>query len=558
MIKLKLYEKMVSNIMKAKTKDDLSDAMWKPYYEIGSKCASNCGKGLKIILLNAPCNGFGDLIFALKLSNYLKEWYSADVTLATTLEKGLLELGADPKHTVGLIGGNNKLQCRRFKRLKLNREIPQQDLILIAPMQIDFSPDLADVKALLPYANVLNTFSFSEYNDSLDKKFTFNTGVGKNRDGILLTKYAKGSGLPDGLKNPYALIYVAGSLPDVDICILSFVEMIAKKYYKKYKKLDIVIPDWFAHQNLNDRLVHNVSKYYPNILQITKKKLSNERDSFVISEGHKNENQLTFRCDILPVPNKLMMHLMEKSINDILLTGDQSITDAVSCCYKKNIFYQIAPWKSDLAKNLTKEMPNSFLKTTQTSCGSLKAINYDSKYEKFRKTWDFRSRSKPKMDAIILSILAIKNDEKLSTILDCIGTGTLKTIKNKVNPIPIIRSSRKRRSSISRRNSGNRKRRSSISSRKRKSSISRRNSGNRKRRSSISSRKRKSSISSRKRKSSISRRNSGNRKRRSSISSRKRKSSISRRNSGNRKRKRKSSISRRNSGNRKRRSSKLE
>ena len=113
-----LYDEAVDSIMKCNNKDKMSDVIWKQFYENKSKCPKNCGKKLKIIILNAPCNGFGDLIFALKLFDYLKEWYEADVTLATTLEKGLLDLGANPKNTVGLVGGGNP-QCRKFKGLKL-------------------------------------------------------------------------------------------------------------------------------------------------------------------------------------------------------------------------------------------------------------------------------------------------------------------------------------------------------------------------------------------------------------------------------------------------------
>jgi hypothetical protein len=141
-----------------------------------------------------------------------------------------------------------------------------------------------------------------------------------------------------------------------------------------------------------------------------------------------------------------MVDLMANSIKDILLTGDQSITDAISCCYKKNIFYQIAPWKRDLAKNLSKEMPNVYLKSEKTSCGTLKAIKYNSNYEKFRNKWDFRTRGKPKMDAIVLSILAIKNDKQLLDLYNKVSTGTLRSIKNNLlgkNPRSVSRKSRK-------------------------------------------------------------------------------------------------------------------
>jgi hypothetical protein len=441
----RLYEEAIDNIMATRKIEKLDNALWEPYHNAKAKCSKSIARGIKILLLNAPCNGFGDLIFALKLSKYLVEWYGAQVTLATTFEKGLLNLGADPKYVVGLVGGNRS-QCRRFAMLKLNKSVPKQDLILVAPIQIDFGPSISDVKKIIPYANRWNTFSFSEYNDSINKNFTFNTGVGGDRDGVLLTKPTKTRGKPKGLKNPYAVIYVAGSLSSVEKCIVSFVEMIAKKYYKKHRKLDVVIPPWFVKENVDKQLRSKVAKYYPNISIVQK-----DKPPIEISEGYDDDNTLTFRCDILPVPNNLMMQLMSNSINDILLTGDQSITDALSCCSKKNIFYQIAPWKSDLAKNLAKEMPNTYLKKVSTSCGTLKAISYKSNYSKFVKKWDFRHRARGKLDAIVLSVLAINRDDGIAALADVVATTkTLARIKRKVedyeeySPSPVKKSRRRR------------------------------------------------------------------------------------------------------------------
>jgi hypothetical protein len=423
----RLYEEAVDNIMSTKKIVKLDNALWEPYHNSKAKCSKTCARGIKILLLNAPCNGFGDLIFAMKLSKYLVEWYGAQVTLATTFEKGLLGIGANPKYVVGLVGGKRS-QCRRFAFLKMNKSVTKQDLIFVAPIQIDFTPSISDVKKILPYANRWNTFSFSEYNDHIDKNFTFNTGVGRDRDGLLLTKTTKTRGKPKGLKNPYAVIYVAGSLGGVEKCIVSFVEMIAKKYNKKYRKLDVVVPPWFADENVDDQLRSKVAKYYPNISIVQKNKHIVE-----ISEGYDDDNTLTFRCDILPVPNNLMMKLMSNSIDDILLTGDQSITDALSCCSKKNIFYQIAPWKRDLATNLAKYMPNTYLKKVSTSCGTLKAISYKSNYAKFVNKWDFRYRARGKLDAIVLSALAIKKDNDISYLANIVATTkTLHAIKSKV------------------------------------------------------------------------------------------------------------------------------
>lgn len=425
-----LYEETVDNILSSRTQKQVKNALWEPYFSAKEKCSKSYCKNLRILILNAPCNGFGDLIFALKLANYLKEWYGVYVTIATTFESGLLSLGADPKYVVGLVGGKNT-QCRRFRLLKMNKKIPKQDLIFVAPVQIDFDHSIADVKRLVPYANEFNTFSFSEYNDYIGKDFTFHTGIGKNRDGLLLTKPLKTTGKPKGLKNPYAVVYVAGSIRGVEKCILAFTEMIAKKYHKKHKKLDIVIPEWFAKKRVDTELRKRISKFYPNILLIHK-----DTSVKIIEEGDSKDNTLTFRCDILPVPNNLMMQLMSKSIDDILLTGDQSITDALSCCSKKNIFYQIAPWKSDLAKNLAKYMPNVYLKNVKTSCGTLKAINYRSNYSKFVREWDFRKRGKLKVDAIILSALAIKKNNDIADLVELASkTKNLKTLKNNIEKI---------------------------------------------------------------------------------------------------------------------------
>ena len=66
---------------------------------------------------------------------------------------------------------------------------------------------------------------------------------------------------------------------------------------------------------------------------------------------------------------------MKDSVKDILVTGDQSLTDIISCCKYKRVWYQIAPWKKGLAENLHKHLPNEYYGTYKTSCGTLKSIN---------------------------------------------------------------------------------------------------------------------------------------------------------------------------------------
>jgi len=397
------------------------------FYQKKPLVYNNIGKKLKILILNSPCFGFGDIVFCIKISNFLKDWYNADVTIATTDPKSFKKLGAE--NVIDLISKNKGTQCRRFRLLSPSKTIPKQDLIFVAPVQSDYSPSLSDVKALIPYSNKYNTIFFSEYNSyEENEEFDFSTGVGEDKYGLLFTKYSKTKRLKE-LKNPYAFAYIAESIYDAEKCFISFIEMVCAKYYKKHKKLDIVIPDSISYfiDDYEKDILKRIKKYYPNIY-IKTKDLED-----VISEGE-GKNELTFRVDILPVPYKEIQGIMEHSLKDILLTGDQSITDALSCCSNKNIYYQIAPWKEDFGYNLSKELPNKYLENVKTSCGTLNAIKYKSNYKDFVKNWDFETLAKTKMDAIILAAIFRKENkefvEDLEDIFD--HTKSLTKLKQKI------------------------------------------------------------------------------------------------------------------------------
>ena len=66
---------------------------------------------------------------------------------------------------------------------------------------------------------------------------------------------------------------------------------------------------------------------------------------------------LTIRFDILPKPRPDFMSIIKYSVEDVLLTGDQSITDAFSCCSNKRIWYQIVPGKQILLIICLKKFP---------------------------------------------------------------------------------------------------------------------------------------------------------------------------------------------------------
>ena len=101
--------------------------------------------------------------------------------------------------------------------------------------------------------------------------------------------------------------------------------------------------------------------------------------------------------------------LIASSVDDILVTGDQSVTDVLSCCPKKNIFYQIAPWKRDFAKSLSEIMPNKYLESSSTSCGTRQIpLYFQSDYTQFVMDNDFRKLARPKLNQVINLTVAIK------------------------------------------------------------------------------------------------------------------------------------------------------
>jgi hypothetical protein len=432
------FKEAVKKLQHLKNIDNSRDILWQVFSK--NKCGKKCGKGIRVLILNAPCNGFGDIVFAKKIGDYLKQWYGATVTIATTKPKGFISLGVKKSMVVKirtgtytphyLIHSDPNEDCRRFRALKLPK-LPTFDLIFVAPIVSNFEVELRDVKYIIPYATKTNTFFFSEYNDKGKYATDFPTGIGNGRLGLLFTdqpsrvRYRK-------LKNPYIMTYIASEevVPTASKCMMSFIRMVVKKYSKKHNKLDIVIPGWIGDEDYwyyFEKHLRQILKYYPRIFYKEKGK----RKRLVYKDAGKGR-ELTLRADIYPVPNKTMTTLFRHSLEDVLVTGDQSITDVLACCASKNIFYQIVEWKKSFAANLAALMPNKYLLKKSTACGTLNAIKYKSNYTGFTDKWDFRKNARPKLNGIILAAKAQKENKDFRLLAEDInkarGYGTLKAI----------------------------------------------------------------------------------------------------------------------------------
>lgn len=398
---------------------------------LNKKISSLHSKNMNIALLNVPCGGFGDVIICKTFYDYLTNWYkNANVYICTNDINKFKTIKADVKNMI-ILKEKKDEDCHSFYNLSIKTNIKFDIMIVVPVAKRTFF--IEELQSMIPYANKFNTFTTSEYNNDVLGPYTFSTGIGKHNQGIFLTDMnVKKHNL---IKSPYSLIYIQPPGPEStgswgvhgNYCFLSFIEMISKKY--DYKLFQVIVPDWIVDiircylvepqsgtcYTVNRRL-KEYTKKYPNLLMIDEHK-----EKYVIKSGNKSDNTMIIRGDILPKPRQEFISLIKYSVDDVLLTGDQSITDAFSCCSNKIIWYQIAPWKKDFASQMSKHIPNKYFKTYKTSCGTIDAINYNPNYRNFLKKYDFRIRGKQIMDAIVLSI-HYKDNELLKNFINVVNT----------------------------------------------------------------------------------------------------------------------------------------
>ena len=104
-----MIDSIVDNILTLTNKNKLKNVFWRAYEN--KKCNKHCGTGLNILILSTPCNGFGDIVFAMKFATYMKEWYNANITIASTSTDGFISLGANKQMLLKLDGGVRSWLC---------------------------------------------------------------------------------------------------------------------------------------------------------------------------------------------------------------------------------------------------------------------------------------------------------------------------------------------------------------------------------------------------------------------------------------------------------------
>jgi len=376
---------------------------------------------MTVAIINKELGGFGDIINAQIFFNYMIKWYPTESVHIVCLSKETYK-----KH-INTIGADKKDMVKMFE--KNSDGYPQYTKFIITPMVYSSFSEIEEIlNDNFTNFNENNSVFITEYNSSIEynehvkKKFNFiDLGIGKNRAGLLITDTQKISQkiydeLDNQLKNPYLVAYIADLSEHVDVnkldysvssyttrCFENFLTAMSKKYYDNgYKNLDIVVPRYINSLNDNIRYVlENLKTDYENVIEIAYKtknqiKRIKHKDSF-----SENATTITIRGDILPVNHEKMKALFMESDEDVLITGDQSLTDIISCCNNKNIHYQTAPWKRNLLEELGKVTRAKWLSSPSTSCGGLKYIKMEKTDNmRVKKLWNFNNLGKPILDRI--------------------------------------------------------------------------------------------------------------------------------------------------------------
>ena len=423
----------INLIKESKSFQNIYDISWKLH--LGEKIQKIHYDKLKIGLMNIPCGGYGDVIKCIKIYNYFNKWYpNSTIKICSTSKVKFRNLGIK-EQIIEFKHDTDDGECIKYEHLRLDYKT-KFDLILVVPI-INEPFNLNKFKKLIPYANRWNTFSMSEYNDIDNKPFDFPIGIGKNNIGLFFdsVKYKK----QILIKNPYSLVYIAdnnsGHFIHSKYCFLSYLEMICKIYSKIHKIFEIVIPNWIGEEYIYNNPFKNkslkiMSKYFStSILKIKEKE-------DIILFNQNNHSKLIIRSDILPQPREIFIGLIKDSVNDILLTGDESLVDTLNCCPDKTIWYQIAPWKENLAKNLVLETGNKNYSTFKTSCGILKGLNFKNNVDSLIKNNDFRIKGKERFDSLLIFMYHKRHNKEYKKIINIIdGSRFLDTLKRKIKNI---------------------------------------------------------------------------------------------------------------------------
>lgn len=382
---------------------------------------------IKVCIVCILAGGSGDAMLAIKFRNQLESWFphKLDITIATNGIVQMKNLGEALSKKIFLQPlDHGELQHRPFDKyapyqvdqaMKLIQKgkKPEEinlkgyeaslngfDCYFVVPLSADLSPTSVSrglrqrqITKLIPTANMTNTFFASEYNIPLSKEIHIPLGVGEDRLGILVNSTSVKLSKPKLLSHPYTVMYLADNDNHLTHCIKTFIHMLVKEY-SNLSRLDIVLP-----KNVADEIKLKDLKTISATI-----KLQTKEGQKVLKEDPSFKQEIVLRADIFPLPWDEMRGLLKYSLPTLLLTGDQSFSDALSVIKKDKftIWYQPLEWKVNFKSALARELPMPAFKSWKTSCGKLHGMQFFPQYKDFLQHWSFSREGKQTVLACLI------------------------------------------------------------------------------------------------------------------------------------------------------------
>ena len=371
-------------------------------------------KKFSILLVATPQGGFGDVVFMKKFALVLKTWFP-EATLSLMTNDPRCEEQFDEKNIYRCV--SSAAEGAPLDKLSLtnNEElVPAHDITFLLPhVSIQefnnwaYPLDMI-LSKLVAGVTPLNTFYVGEYNE---EEVDICPRFGPDALGILLNDHGVQDELPLNLNlRKFVVAYVTPNVGRgqaknkivMEKMFQHFVKMARAKSSASDFRLTVIVPeeimDYLKTKDLfgDDVAVEFIRKSDGPICE-------QKSDGPIREQTSDTKFTICFRGDILPVPHPVMMQLFRESDGAVLVTGDQSLTDAISYCSESiSIWYQWTAWKRNMFKLVVKDA-----NTKEQGAGEIKKFN--------KNDLDFRIKGKAVIGAAVQMAMG-PSDETLYSL----------------------------------------------------------------------------------------------------------------------------------------------